>query len=258
MPTNIKSHTEIAREEIERNYSLSPSVILVSTEDGTSRLLDMDRNFYAVSASGTQMLHAILTDGRTAAAKRIADTYGIDLSRSIADLDSFVSELQKRQLIRASSGEPTRPARKIFGTVVIGLSLRLIHRWFRSWPGKARAVLLWARVAVHTVGWTQTVNALSQCHRGVPGIEAGAPEEIVRTVTDALAHALATRFLRMNCKERGICCWGLLRSAGVPATLTVGVSLVPLSAHCWCEFENRILGDNPEFCKQYLRVAHYA
>jgi len=55
-----------------------------------------------------------------------------------------------------------------------------------------------------------------------------------------------------------MCCWALLRSAGLPAALVVGISLVPLSAHCWCKLDKWIAGDvDPDFYKQFLPVTQY-
>lgn len=257
IPQNTGTHPD-------RRYALSPSVIRVPVEDGSARLLDMDGNFYAISDTSNQMLSAILTSGPAAAARQTADTYGIDLCRTRTDVDAFLLELEKQRLVTSSVKNHELQLRAFFDSLLLGSALRLIHR-LGSWRARASALLLFSRLAVRSVGWPRTVAALGDfCgqRRKTPKQwqeqHSDELKEIAQTVNDSLSEASALQPFKVNCKERALCCWALTRSAGLPATLVVGISLVPLSAHCWCELGPWLLGDDRDFCKQYLPVAHYA
>lgn len=248
------------REPNESRYVLGPGVILVPVEEeGTARLLDMNRNFYAVSATGASMLQSTLAHGPLAAAREIADECGVALDRVQTDLDAFLSELQKRHLITNAATPAADKCSRIVDYIFLVLPLRLIHRRLGSWKVRASALLLFARFSVHMFGWIRTVQALSQCHP-IPlrGVIEGEAEKIANAVNQALCGSATIRFIPMNCKERSLCCWDLARSAGLPATLVVGISLVPLWAHCWCEVGSSTVGDDPDYCKQYKPIARYA
>jgi hypothetical protein len=248
------------REPKECRYALAPGVILFPVEEeGTARLLDMNRNFYAVSATGTRMLQSTLARGAVAAAQEIAEECGVALDRVQTDLDAFLSELQKRHIIDRSARSANNQHSRIVDRIFLTLPLRLIDRWLRSWKMRASALLLFARFSVHVFGWTRTIAALTQYHpMSSRSAIKGTKEKIATAVNDALSGSATVHFIPMNCKERSLCCWTLARWAGLPAILVVGISLVPLCAHCWCEVGSLMLGDNPENCKQYTPVTRYA
>jgi len=49
----------------------------------------------------------------------------------------------------------------------------------------------------------------------------------------------------------------LLRSAGVPAKLVVGLDLYPLAGHCWCEVGQHAFSDFPDRCESFTPVIRY-
>jgi transglutaminase superfamily protein/coenzyme PQQ synthesis protein D (PqqD) len=258
MQTNSRS-IDVSSKAMENRYVLSPSVIFVPVEDGTARLLDMDGEFFAVSTTGARMLQETLSRGPAAAAEVVAREYKIDENRAKADLDAYLDELQRKGLIATSRLPKASTAGKVVESLFLRLALHLIDRCLWSRSAKASGMLIWARIAVHSAGWIRTVQVLSSYYRQKPQDPGIARfEEAVKDVNDSLAQAGALQFFRMNCKERAMCCWALLRSAGLPAALVVGISLVPLSAHCWCRLDKWIVGDvDPDFYKQYLPVTQH-
>lgn len=250
------------RKLTEGRYGLTPGVILFPVEeDGSARLLDMNRKFYAVSATGARMLQSTLARGPVAAAQEIADECGAAFSRVKADLDAFVSELEKRRLITksATSGNECFRISRTLDHIFLTVPLRLIYCRLKSWKARASALLLFARFSVHIFGWTRTVEALRQFHPTLSSsVVEGEDAKIVAAVNEALSGSATIHFIPMNCKERSLCCWTLARWAGLPANLVLGISLVPLWAHCWCEVGSATLGDNPDYCKQYTPVIRYA
>ena len=83
-------------------------------------------------------------------------------------------------------------------------------------------------------------------------------ESGVRALDDALRQTAAGHLLVMACKERALSCWALLRWAGAPAALVVGLDLFPLTGHCWCEVGSRIVTDFEDRCASYMPVARYS
>jgi Transglutaminase-like superfamily len=77
-------------------------------------------------------------------------------------------------------------------------------------------------------------------------------------IDTAVRQAAARHILKVECKERALCCWVLARRAGVPAQLVVGICLFPLEGHCWCECGEWIFSDDRDRCASYHPVITYA
>jgi hypothetical protein len=69
--------------------------------------------------------------------------------------------------------------------------------------------------------------------------------------------AVAGHPFAVACKERALCSWSLARTAGLRATLIVGIELFPIAGHCWCEVSERPLGDDQGRCDQFTPVARW-
>jgi hypothetical protein len=115
-----------------------------------------------------------------------------------------------------------------------------------------------ARLCVRVFGWTRTVAVWQQCQRAGSGtVGEEEADKIVKAVDEAVSRAAAKYPFQVACKERALCCWALVGSTGVPATLVVGINLFPLCAHCWCESGLWTPGDDPDHCKRYVPVVRY-
>jgi hypothetical protein len=61
----------------------------------------------------------------------------------------------------------------------------------------------------------------------------------------------------IECQERAIVCWRLLRELGLPARLIVGIDLYPFLGHCWCECEAQVVSDDAQRCYRFVPVIVY-
>ena len=80
-------------------YRLAPDVLFLIAPDDSGRLLDLNGNFYAVTASGSQMLQQTLIRGMSAAVECIANQYNVDVQQVRKDLEIFLHELYKHGLL---------------------------------------------------------------------------------------------------------------------------------------------------------------
>jgi len=78
-----------------------------------------------------------------------------------------------------------------------------------------------------------------------------AAEQIARAVDRAAG--FLPGFLRPSCLPRSLTLWWLLRRAGQPAELRIGVRRAAdrLEAHAWVEREGRVLGDLPDVGQRF-------
>jgi hypothetical protein len=242
-------------------YALAPDVVLVIVEDATSRLLDMGGRFYGMPALSTAMLTGALRDGSDEAARRLADEYGVPTERVRADLDRFLGDLAVRGLVIAPGARVCRSLRA--GDLAAGavlLAARAARRALRPWPTAwAWALVTLARLSLRALGWARTVTIVRTLGTPEPG--AGARGDWADAVarTDELVRAIAARHvLMLECKERAMGCWALLRSAGWPAELVVGVDLFPFLGHCWCESGAWTVSDDRSRCERFVPVIRYA
>src|SRR5262249_28331083 len=240
-------------------YTLGPDVFFVPVQGGTARLLDLGGKFYAVPAVGALMLRETLERGVPAAVAEVSEQFGASPAEVQAGLEAFLADLERKGLVRRGpsprrAGGPRAP----WPSRVLGPLLRGVHRGIRPLRARAWLLLALARLSLRLLGWAGTVAAWQRypgrAARPVPDEERAV---LVRAVDDVVRRVAATHVLSMGCKERSLCCWSLLRAAGVPAALNVGIYLFPLAGHCWCECGPWTPGDDPDACRRYTLVARY-
>jgi hypothetical protein len=230
-------------------YQLAPDVVFVLADDASARLLDLSGSFYALSATGAEMLRGVLSNGVEATILDIASQYDLDPSWVRSDLKDLLEKLERSRLVlppssRASSSR-LRPA---VARAAVALMFRLPVR--RS----PVALLIFARLCFACFGWSDTVAAWGRmtfrdARRGYTDADL---DRVDLAVRDA-----AARLPFVDCKERALSAWFLLCCGGIPATLVVGIHWYPLAGHCWCEVGPRKLTDFEDRCGTYQQVARY-
>jgi len=238
------------------DYVLCPEVLLLLLEDGTARLLDLDGDSYALSPTAATMLGEALRCEVTTIARGIAARYGIDQRQAEADTRAFLSQLEQKELIRrvrptATTVRSTPPPRWVLTL------LRMIHAWPTSLSSQATALLTVAYCANRWSGWTGALGAW-RCYYSRQSLSPGDSSNPQIGAIDQAVRTIAARHpLKIGCKERALCSWGLARVAGQPAKLILGVELFPMACHCWCQLGPRIIGDDEERCVRFTPVADY-
>jgi hypothetical protein len=207
------------------------------------------------------MLTETLRYGSEEAARRIASEWGVAFEQVKSDIDQFLHSLERSGLVEGPGAGYCR-ARRILRLVSRGLLgiARLVKATARPLPEPARVRLLlmatW--VSLRLLGWASSVAALKALFPRP--IRPGSPEDWARAVDriDRLIRDAAARHpLPVECKERALCCWALLRSGGWPSELVVGVDLFPFLGHCWCESGDRTLSDERYRCERFVPVLRY-
>lgn len=240
-------------------YVLASDVILLTVQDGTTRLLNLGGRFCSISAIGTQMLQEVLARGFATAVQHITLRYGVDTQRVQTDLRVFLRNLEKQGVVcRRTSQHPGRFAR-IIPFLCISPALFLIHHCLRSTSAKAWVLLAVARLSFAVFGWTRTLSVWQWRHRlSTKDIALEGQEEMVRTVDEAVRRAAVKHVFKVECKERALSCWALSRALGVPTSLVVGVRVFPLEGHCWCKSGAWIFSDDRDRCEEYTPVVIYS
>ncbi len=200
---------------------LAPDTAFVVLPDGSGRLLDLAGSFYALSPSATGMLRETLRSGSATAAERVAASFAVAEGRVRQDLHVFLDDLRQRRLLqRAGDDVPTDRAvsRSLLGA--LGATYRCVRRTAaRSW-----VLLALAYLSIRRLGWPRTLATWQAFHGPAPSGAADSEMEAIRAAAEATRTAAAWHPLHVQCKERSLCCWSLLRAAGVPAQLVVGVA----------------------------------
>jgi hypothetical protein len=146
-----------------------------------------------------------------------------------------------------------------FASLFIRIALDLIQRLSALSTAQAHALLALAFLAARIFGWAATLAAWRHALGRIPicpdmpggTADASAAAEIVRRTA-------ARHPLNVECKERSLACWSLLRLRGRAANVVVGVDFYPFSSHCWCEYDGAILADFADRCARYVPVVVYA
>ncbi len=232
-------------------YALAPDAALVLLRDGTSRLLDLGGSFFALSESATLLLSMALRDDLATGTRLLAARHGVPREQIQGDLAGLLRPLERAGAVRRTPLGHVRPEgfrAWLLAGLVRGV-LALSTGTFRD-----RALLALAYGTVHLAGWPAAVRIWERASRpramSAPTVD---PEAIDRGIRTAAArHALP-----VECKERALCCWALLRRARLPARLVVGIDLHPFTSHVWCESAGAVLSDYEDRCQRFTPVVAY-
>lgn len=235
-------------------FLLKEDVVVVFAQDDSARLLDMAGEFHAISAVGAAMLREALNQDLERAARTLAEQYRTPEDVIRQDLLEFVTELENVGLLRRRGNTNRRPKWQQWTTGILGAALWLLQARFGSPVRRATRLMTLARISCRLFGWSRTVAAWQRAfsmRKSPTSYSAQEIDEFVRA-------AAACHILTVECKERGLACWALLRQAGVAAECVVGINLFPLEGHCWCEAGSIILSDYPDRCQTFFPVLRYS
>lgn len=239
-------------------YLLGSDVVFLRVDDGSARLLDLNADFYALSATGSRMVEGVLRDGRAATVRNVANHFGVSEARVRRDLDRLLAILEDKGLVQPCRSAKRRSRSRLWLGILFSHLLVMTFTLSRSWSIRAAIVMTLTRLSFACSGWARTVKAFEQAVARLPQQSS---RELAQPLIDQIDHAVrqaaAGHSISMACKERALCCWTLLNSAGIRADLVVGISLVPMAGHCWCEVGEQTLSDDKERCLLYEPVVRY-
>ncbi len=253
MITSIQTCAAPATER-QPDYFLPSSVIFLTVDDGSARLLDMAGSFHAMSTVGARMLQETLATGPDMAVTRIAQDYGVAPQQVSDDLAIFLRDLTNKGLLY-SRHHPLTRGRGSFGLARLALKpcLRATHRVLRSAKARGFTLLALARLSFAFFGWARTIAVWQDAHAHFPARQ---PDErdadTIRAVDMAVRAAASSHPVAVACKERALCSWSLARAEGLQASLVVGIALSPMAGHCWCEVGTQTLGEEDPECREYF------
>jgi hypothetical protein len=255
---SIESYRALAMTS-EADYVLPPGVIFLTVEDGSGRLLDMGGAFHAMPAVGARMLRETLANGAAAAVARIAEDYGVARQQVESDLTSFLRDLENEGLLLSQRSRRGRSSVRLgLARLLLQPAIHGTHRYLRSPETKAKVLLGLARLSFALFGWTPTVAVWREAHAHLPVRQVSAGDaETVGALDRTVRAAVARHPVAVACKERALCSWSLARTAGLQASIVVGVELFPIAGHCWCEVGTHALGDDQERCDRFTPVARW-
>jgi coenzyme PQQ synthesis protein D (PqqD)/transglutaminase superfamily protein len=208
-------------------YLLSPDVVFMPLADGTAQLIDLDGSFYGLSETAALMLKNTLATDERGALQQIAAHYNADLDRVHADLAELLRTLRAKGLIRCTDDRVPAVGLRTAMAVAISYPVFKIVTPIHNQRLRVFVLLALARLCFALFGWARTVAAWHKCLRCFPVLAADSPrQQVIDTIDDAVGRS-ADKLPSISCKERALCCWYMLRSAGVPAKLVMGVRFLP-------------------------------
>ncbi len=235
---------------------LRDGVILILLADGSSCLLDFDGDFYRLSQRATRILVANLELGCSAAAEAIALPLAISADDAARASMKLIRRLKHLGLLVTDLTDGRRmchPLRKFVA--------RFLHATssirFGSRPRGIRLLLCSAWASMRIAGFGTTVEQWVQSNSA-----SDKPFRSVWPSENQLAELVCESSLRLpleiSCKERALCVWRLVREAGIPAGLILGIDIAPFQAHFWCSSIGGVIGDDPEYCARFTPVFDFS
>ncbi len=207
-------------------------------QDDLARLLDLNRGrFFALNVTGTQLLTLALQFGPAEAIHRVAADYGMPKEQVCADWERLLGTLRRRRLV-----ETNVPATR------------------RVVPGP---VCLWtlfaiAWICLRLLGWARTVRLWGYGRNPTPESWQSGLTPLVQRLDQAILLSASTHPLTLQCKERAVVAWHILRNRwNLPAELVIGVMAFPFEAHAWVECGPMTVTDERACCETFNRAVPY-
>lgn len=246
---------------------LGKSILILDAGGTGIRLIDLDGAAAALDGNSADWLNHLLREGTEPTARWVAQHFQVSPEIAEADVHQFASQLQAGGFLEPirSGGRSswsvrsmTKHLRQLAARVLVGSGLRVLRRWSNRGT-QAWWLLLLARWSVRWFGWTATVATWKRC---LPMTDRGLSVEqrqaLARELDELVRSTAARHWFNVECKERGLTCWGLGRWLGVPVQLVIGFETSPFGGHCWTECEDgSVISDNPEFCRSYQPAVRY-
>jgi|SRR5579875_57948 len=233
--------------------TLRRDVLVVSAPDGSVRVLNLNGNFYALDAIGAELLRESLSSGFDRAISTVATKFAASPIEVGRDLRNLISDLQAHGLITVGA-EPARGTSFTVLNLLVVMALRFLSTLQFDNAHRIWILLLLARVSFSAFGLTRTFAIWKRSRLLVPRRGKYSKAE---AVAERIRDVAARHWIRMECKERALCCWTVLGWEGIPSSMNIGITLFPLGGHCWCSANDQIFCDDPEVCSMYTPVLCY-
>jgi len=237
-------------------FEFVPGVYLLPVADGTARLLNFGGKFYSINRTARQYLEIALDEAPEQRLKEFAQR---DIQEIEIEYFQLLDQLLRCRVLRPHhERERQSPVTARCWTRAAALPIRGA---LRMCPSRLQAwfLLALARCSFACLGWSRTVALWSQCFPLFGKSNSTASEmAISRQIHQNICRAASLHVLRVACKERALCCWVLLRSAGVANELVVGATLLPVTSHAWCECHGQILSDFADHCDRFVPVVRFS
>jgi hypothetical protein len=240
-------------------FDLSPHVRAASSPEATVLLDLRSGKYFALNAGGTILWQTVAAGAsRDQALSLLAERFSsIPVARLERDADALLGQLRDHGLLlpRGSEGiaialtvppidrsEPRGPYHAGDGGNAEGLGWAL-------WAPLAFVGLLVSDVLLKFLGFSRFHRLIRRIPTRKTGITSGA--ERARRIVAGVDTASALYFKRAWCLQRSAVTLALLRLAGLPARLVIGIQRLPFSAHAWVELDGRVVNDQESARRAY-------
>ncbi|MGA2499459.1 MAG: lasso peptide biosynthesis B2 protein, partial [Tepidisphaeraceae bacterium] len=214
---------------------------------------------YSLPCTGAALLQRVLERGVVIAVAEVADKYKADPRQVRADCDAMLGDFEKKGMVYRRDRRPVKyRIRRPLAWLLMALFLPLVSGGVLSLRSRAWLMLAVARLSLALLRWTPTLEAWERFWRQPAKDGATDERAIAQAVDDAVRGAAARHWIRVECKERALCCWALARAAGLPAELIVGVQFFPFAGHCWCEAGPLTMSDDRTRIDLFRPVVRYS
>ena len=234
-------------------------------EESTNlRLFDFNRGrFYSLDSCGANLLGWILEFGFDEAIQRGSSHYGVSSELVHNDAIELLDELLARRIVKRQSQAfvPCKtdvPKNKSLATSNLLNTVFQRPRQSAKVPSQFTMILslILAWWSLRLLGWRRSLTLFEKTfvYSNLSPIS-----ELAREFEQRFSRAAASFcFLQINCKERALAGYGLLRHfLGIDGEIVVGIHRYPFEAHAWVESCDTFYTDEREHCETFEVIARF-
>jgi hypothetical protein len=232
------------------SYETARDVYVIYAADGTSRVIDLNRDFYALDHPATLLLDRVLgKPQRTFTTPEMSD----------GDVRAFTEELLTKRLIRPKTAarqevpDALSILQRLYHRMIAAPILALCRHFPAGSPLQVSLLLFSAYLSVRTIGSGNTVRLWGRSAGSKRSGKKGRDFDAMR-ISDQVRARAARSLLPLDCKERALTAWIVLRFAGANSKFNIGITLYPFAGHCWCSLGDCIVADDEERCKTFTSL----
>jgi len=222
---------------------LSQSVIWITSDGKTSKLIDLQGTTWHLDFRHTLMLRNILNG-----------EYGISL-----EIRKFTNLILNKKIVVDQLSYECYLSKNLWNKILEGF-INLIIFIARRFDIRLRIFIMlhFARLCFIIYGIDKTVLAWAKCAKKTIEIEDSTeqshPSKISKFVLNLAAHTLPF----VTCKERALVVFFECIRLGHNPNLIVGIRDYPLEGHFWTELDGVFLSDHGDRCERFIKIRSYS
>lgn len=224
--------------QLQTQYQLSSTVELVKYED-TTVLSDWARGkFFGLYPLTAKLLKGLIDGQIKETIDEVYILYDVPREQVEKDTQAFAKDLLKNKII---------------------IEAQNLKNFSLPSPLSICLLLILARISYKILGLLPSIRLWRCFHNPIHcELPENEREELIEILSIRIQEQCSKIPFAVDCKERALVGYTVLRAMGLPAELVLAAQYYPFAMHAWSECFGIVVGDNAKRCSYWIPVKKFS